>query len=168
MRASILFALAAAAGSSPAAAQWQAAVPPGSRVRVTTNAAKQEQFRGMLVSPIRDTVAMQAQTGKFLRPGPVVPRAFSLSSVGRLDVSEGRAHAQGALRGAAYGAAASLGYGGLVWVASKLGGGGIYAQQTKVDAWRSTWVSAMGLVPICTLIWGLNAPDKWQRVYPAP
>lgn len=167
MRATILIAFVASVAASKLAAQWQT-VPPGSRVRVSLTGPKAVRVRGTLVATIRDTVAMQAQTGRFLRPGPEVPRAYPLAGLGQLDVSDGTARLKGALQGAATGAVFSLAFGGLVWTGSKLGGGGIYRQQTKVSGWRSATTASMALVPIGALIRGVNAPEKWRRVYPTP
>lgn len=167
MRATTLLLCAAAMGTTALGAQVQD-VRPGARIRVTATSPRKERVWGTLVSPIRDTVFMQAELGKFLRPKPPVPRAYALSGVERVDESDGSAHLTGALQGAAFGAAVSLAYGGLVFLSSNLGGGGYYAQQTKVSGWRSATTASIALVPICALIRGLNAPDKWRRVFPAP
>ena len=168
MRESTLVLLAMALASGPLHAQLET-VTPGSRVRVTVRAAKVERIDGELVARIRDTVVMQgAVERRFSRHGPTQPRALAMSGVERIDVSVGRAPITGALQGAAFGAALSAAYGSLIWVAGKLsfGGGGLYRQQTKVSGLHAGTTAAIAVVPICALIRGINAPDKWRRVYP--
>lgn len=167
MRHSALILLAAALPFGRLHAQLET-IRPGARIRVTSSTPAQGRIRGELVARIRDTVAMQGGAEKrFGRTGRMLPRAFPMANVQRIDISVGRSPMTGALKGATLGLVGAAGYGGIVWFFGKIDtGNGFYKQTTKVSGSEQARTAAIALVPIGALIGGLNAPDKWRRVYP--